>query len=505
MISIRKIFGIASLSAVAALLGGCWSFSPARGPRQGDPDARPLPSEAWPARSLEAVRPLMNATPDQVFDFRMKPGADASTLPPRVREAIERPSFYVAYKGLHAEGLLRIFDPVFRDEKSERAVRDAADRAEGFLPNASFISSRTLEDESLQREQRESQRIKDHLAHSESWLARPFDNTFMREQTLLTTGRPLYIPPARKGPAYRGVIIHLSAIAGNSFEQRAVAALRARGWYVVDVGTFSVIRPPVPEDDARKAEELEDQAADIYASMIERDPLGIRAGGIRNDPRYPEYRRLLEKASRLREGTFQVCTDEDVPDAAARIAQSVDEGLVSNAYAVEAVLDFLRTQRPDVPKGPVVLVGFSAGALAAPAAAARVLDRLDAIVLIGGGANLLHLSQHSSFTDGGLKVRCGKHEIPRERMKLLEQAYLDRSLLDPYRTAPLLRDKPILQVHASLDGWVPAEGGELLYQRLGHPDRLTLLGGHQLLFYLLPYEADRIERWIARNAGKVRW
>jgi hypothetical protein len=49
-------------------------------------------------------------------------------------------------------------------------------------------------------------------------------------------------------------------------------------------------------------------------------------------------------------------------------------------------------------------MGFSAGALAAPTAAARIHDQLSAVVLIGGGCDIFRISQESSFTNGGLII-----------------------------------------------------------------------------------------------------
>jgi hypothetical protein len=52
-------------------------------------------------------------------------------------------------------------------------------------------------------------------------------------------------------------------------------------------------------------------------------------------------------------------------------------------------------------------------------------------------------------------------------------------------------------LHADWDEWVPASTGERLYDLLGKPDRWRLrLGGHGMLFYLLPTKAGDIASWV---------
>jgi hypothetical protein len=41
-----------------------------------------------------------------------------------------------------------------------------------------------------------------------------------------------------------------------------------------------------------------------------------------------------------------------------------------------------------------------------------------------------------------------------------------------------------------------------LWERLGKPDRVTLAGGHTLLFYLLPGQSERIAKWLEENVRR---
>jgi pimeloyl-ACP methyl ester carboxylesterase len=143
-----------------------------------------------------------------------------------------------------------------------------------------------------------------------------------------------------------------------------------------------------------------------------------------------------------------------------------------------------------------VLCGYSAGSLSTPAVAALIPNRVDAAVLVGSGANLLDISQRSTLTDGGLKLHWRKHPPTHADIERLQSLYLEHSRLDPYWTSRALRDKPVLMLHAVFDQIVPAADGDLLYKRLGRPERVNFLLGHELLFFRLPAHAKMIANWI---------
>lgn len=210
--------------------------------------------------------------------------------------------------------------------------------------------------------------------------------------------------------------------------------------------------------------------------------------------------KVSSELSRLRAGSYQLNSEKDLDPVARKIAADVDQTLAGNAYAVEAALDYIRSQRQDLLGGPIVVMGFSAGALAAPTVVARIRDQVDAVVMVGGGANLFMLAQRSEFTDGGVIVRNGDEEVSKSTLKELDRLYLQYSRLDPYHTAECLRGLPVLQLDATMDTWVPTAGNDLLYKRLGRPDRLRAhLAGHMMLFYFLPSQSERIANWLENN------
>src|SRR5262249_17140887 len=110
--------------------------------------------------------------------------------------------------------------------------------------------------------------------------------------------------------------------------------------------------------------------------------------------------RVSPSTARVEERPIEADADSDLGDAGLKPAGIIDNRVAEIAYAVEGVIDFLEDQNPDRLVGkPIAIMGYSAGALAGPAVAARLHDRVAAVVLVGGGANLLDISQRSTFTN----------------------------------------------------------------------------------------------------------
>lgn len=198
------------------------------------------------------------------------------------------------------------------------------------------------------------------------------------------------------------------------------------------------------------------------------------------------------------------------------IASDVDERLASVAYAVEGAVGAVVRSRPHLDGAPTGLITMSGSALAGPAVWARTPGRYDAVVMIAGGANLLRVRMRSLYTEWpeavrlrvegpGATVRLGERDLrgvyrPGGEM---DRAYLASSELDPYALAPLLRASgtPVLVVHAGADRAVPAETGELLWERLGSPERWSWPVGHELLFVTLPGRVREIVGWMDGRLG----
>ena len=180
----------------------------------------------------------------------------------------------------------------------------------------------------------------------------------------------------------------------------------------------------------------------------------------------------------------------------ARLATEVDQSFAELAFALEAVVGRLDAERADQARPPILIVGFSGGALAAPAIAARLEPRVAAAVLVGGGADISRILQTSSLVSSGLSLQPGAPSLNPADAEALGSAYLQSTALDPVKTAPRLAGLPVLMLHAADDRIVPAPTGERLYTLLGRPERWTLDTGHELLFWRLSAYANDIAGWV---------
>ncbi len=251
----------------------------------------------------------------------------------------------------------------------------------------------------------------------------------------------LNFPEANTVAAPRGMVIHLVSIGDRSYESRVTETLRGRGW-----ATLEVLPSPVV---------------------------------IRFQQRHPDREPSL------------------VPPE--RIGETLDEFGADYAHAVYDAMTHLRTEHRELRDLPLVIIGYSAGALATPTVAARFLPDLDAVVMIGGGVNVAGIMLDSRVANIGSRLRREGGRNASVEVDALPGAYLSASRYDPYHTAPLLRSVPTLMIHGSLDQIVPAAYGRELHERLGRPEKWSYPLGHALLFWWLPTQAGRIADWIERE------
>ncbi|MEM7621876.1 MAG: hypothetical protein AAF235_01575 [Planctomycetota bacterium] len=201
-------------------------------------------------------------------------------------------------------------------------------------------------------------------------------------------------------------------------------------------------------------------------------------------------------------------------DAGALAARWFDERLAEVAYAAEAGVRWAWERERGLSARPLVLVGMSGGALAAPAAAARFSDALgrvpDAAVLVAGGENLFEIAATSAYTEMIDAARWewpGKNEgdvLPPERWITRPSArYANESTLDPGALPGVLRRSRVLLVHGRGDKAVPAELGEAFWRRLGRPERWAANAGHLGLFVRLWISVDELANWLDRAAPQA--
>lgn len=72
------------------------------------------------------------------------------------------------------------------------------------------------------------------------------------------------------------------------------------------------------------------------------------------------------------------------------------------------------------------------------------------------------------------------------------------STLNPKTLAPTLTGIPTLMIAVSKENILPSDQSNRLYESLGHPERWTYTATHGSLFYILPTQAKKIDRWINR-------
>lgn len=216
--------------------------------------------------------------------------------------------------------------------------------------------------------------------------------------------------------------------------------------------------------------------------------------------------RMLSHPSRFTQHTVLSYLDGRTESLAKNAAHIADQRIAECAYATDAALDHVFEAREDLRDKPVVLIGMSGGAMALPSVYAYSPDRYDAAVLIAGGANFLRIMIESNYRDwidailvdfDPLTDGLGKPDPA--VVETLCERYLESSRLDAYHTAPLMRDLPVLMLHATSDKAVPSGTGDLLYRQLGQPERWAYPFGHELIFAGLPTQIPRIEKWVTEQ------
>ena len=275
-------------------------------------------------------------------------------------------------------------------------------------------------------------------------------------------------------------------------------------WLVIRVGTHTDVVTP---RDERSRQRFEEQSLRQKQLIQE-----FRDG---QDPDDPASRRVfapipqiflqvLEELPPVSRG-FDVSTGANLASVGEQIANAVDSAFAESAYAAEAALEHYLDAHPELRDLPIAVLGCSAGAISSPAVAARLDERcgeqLSAIVMIGGGADLMRIDRRTALA-GSRQLRLFNEddvELKGDTWDAVHEAYLEHVQLDGVAAGPRLRRVPTLIIRAGFDAWVPASTGSKLVRAFGTPDRDWHPGGHQTLFYFLEGRAPRVVRWLNRN------
>lgn len=326
-----------------------------------------------------------------------------------------------------------------------------------------------------------------------------------RKSRLRGTGRP-----GRRSTAWRRaapLVLPLAAAACTSFQP--ASDLRERAIYhpePVPQSTWNLARSAAnPAQEALRAAALplREPAAGrnlgLVISMEGPGPEGHLAAleDVLVDRGFALLRFPVK--SLLREPlAVNILGDGDLGPAAAAIARAVDTALAHSVLAVESAVTRLAQERPELKTDPLILVGSSLGTATAAAAAARTRLAPDAMVLAAPSGNLLEVTQSRPGHDFGVTVAARDGRLDARSFRWLLDVYLAESELDPLKTSRFMVRTPVLLLRGRFDEVMPTFAGDEFYLRLGRPDRLSILGGHESLLDEVADRAEWIADWIER-------
>jgi hypothetical protein len=186
-----------------------------------------------------------------------------------------------------------------------------------------------------------------------------------------------------------------------------------------------------------------------------------------------------------------------------KLAAEMNTRVAEAAYAAEAAMAHVAAEHGEYTGKPRVAVGMSGGAMILPTVVAREPERYAAAVVIAGGANFFAMSDESNYKQiiGAADFEWTPREPTEEERRIAYELYLKHAPLDAFHTAVKLSGKPMLLIHGEFDGAVPARLGDLLWERLGKPERWVEQAGHEEVFMKLPGRMAKILDWLEKSAG----
>jgi len=205
--------------------------------------------------------------------------------------------------------------------------------------------------------------------------------------------------------------------------------------------------------------------------------------------------RMLTHSSRFTEKGSYTLDPAEPTGLAKEIADELGDRAAECAIATEAVCARIARAMPGVPIGARVGLGMSGGGMVMPTVVAREHDAYKLAVFIGAGCDYAAIAMDSNYADWIDAVRIGWEGEPTEQARVaFTDAYRSAARFDSYATAPLMADIPTLMLQGELDQAVPASLGDLLWGRLGEPERWTMPATHETLF--LAYLPERVEELL---------
>lgn len=206
--------------------------------------------------------------------------------------------------------------------------------------------------------------------------------------------------------------------------------------------------------------------------------------------------RMLAPPSRVTERyTASIDLDRDGFPGLDELTLELDQRAAETAYAVDAMLRHAASTAPGLPR---IIIGMSGTAVLLPAVVAASPGTFSAAVLIAGGADSLRIARESTYAGliDAVRFEFTPPDPNAADLDALSEAYLARSSLDAHETADALSGIPVLMIHGTQDRAVPAAAGDLLWERLGKPERWSMGVGHELLFLRATLRLGEMIEWI---------
>jgi hypothetical protein len=499
---------VALLLATVLPIAGCFSYHPSNTPTR---PSEPLAADAWPrfdTDPLEALAATPASVPRFVIDRDRVAGSLKSAGDARIDETVadleSRTAYHVRLVRRTDHGLLRFWtDPRDNGRVTRKPFFSWNGRLEEFVRNGAFLTAPAL----AAGDAREQSR-KDHGLEEDARAGvGPFGlrRTGEPQRWRLDEGIGLSVP-SEVAPDAPGLIVHLTSLLENKYEHGVLNRFRGWGWAVAHIE--SRIGVPGPNETARiRRRDLQRQRVRALMDEAYPDPPVSLKEHIARDTLLHLVTEQVEAEFPDLDTGFEIRPGTDIAALGATIARAVDARLAEHAYAAEALVAAIDEANPQLATRPLVVFGFSGGALAAPAVAARLHEAFPGrplrLVLVGGGGDILTIARTSTLTDGGVTL------VPKDgpeptgaQLAELQRAYEEASRLDPLRAAAALRDVPILHISADADTVVPTPAARRFDQTHAGVDRIEHRGSHNTLFFFLNSQAGKIRSWLRAHGAE---
>ncbi len=178
--------------------------------------------------------------------------------------------------------------------------------------------------------------------------------------------------------------------------------------------------------------------------------------------------------------------------------QKVEDDLRKSVLRIRQALDWA-VQQPEVDTNKVASFGISYGAIVnTMAAGAEPRIRYHIFALGGGDLPKIILNTTEPLIRGQVASVSRDNGWTRDQLR----DELERTLKsDPLNSAPLLQRENVLMVVAQFDNIVGTQYENLLWDRLGRPERIVVPLGHTTTVLALPFVKGEALRFLRQRFG----